>query len=351
MDERDHLVHRVRRCGDEAHGRRDRGSQVVGVEDARRIGEADDDLVVAGAHRHGRVASRELLREPQGDFGVDLRGDEVDERELVLLGDEPSDVRRGHRAATDEDLAEALAPRDALLRECCVELLLGDDAVPDQECAQGRPRPRECHGSQWEPGRSARARTGRGRPRRRQRPARSRPPAAVAPSCLARSNAWSIADSRAAGEATAKRSGTPRPLWSASDPTASGGSEMATRREPSGRTLIGSARTSRASASGSEHRGADAHLGLGELEIRQRVLLRDELGDLLFRHRARARRAPRRDGCRRCVGEGSRAVRRAPPRARPASRARRASGARRAPARDGVPPPCPCRIGRPGAIR
>ncbi len=150
MSERDRLVHRVRRCADETHGFRDGGSQIVGVEDPGRVGQSDDDLVVARAHGYGGEVSGELFGEKPRDLDVDLGGYEVDEREIVLLGDETSDVVCGHGPTSDENLAEPLAARDPLLCECCVDRFLREDPVPDEERAERGPRPGEPQrGRDW----------------------------------------------------------------------------------------------------------------------------------------------------------------------------------------------------------
>ena len=60
---------------------------------------------------------RKALREQERSLDVHACEVELDEGEVVLLGDEPGDLAAGHGAPLDEDLAEALVAGDALLRE------------------------------------------------------------------------------------------------------------------------------------------------------------------------------------------------------------------------------------------
>ena len=113
------------------------------VQHSRRVGEGDHYLVVAGTDGQRRILSCELLGEKQRDLWLHLGRDEIDERHLVLLGDEAGDVGWRHRPASDEDLAEPLASREALLGEGGLELVFGDDVVPDEECPERGPRVHE----------------------------------------------------------------------------------------------------------------------------------------------------------------------------------------------------------------
>ena len=91
----------------EAHVEPEREAEVVGGEDVRRVGDGDEDEVVAQeADRDGLVAARVLLRQQPRHRRVDLHRAEVEVLELVLLGQEPGDVAGGDPAARDDDLAE-----------------------------------------------------------------------------------------------------------------------------------------------------------------------------------------------------------------------------------------------------
>ena len=92
-----------------------------------------------------RQAARDLLREPASKRHHCVGLGEVDERQLVLLRDEPRDLFPSHVAALDESLAEPVA-REAVVAavstflEDLLELLDRDERVPNEQDAECRPR-------------------------------------------------------------------------------------------------------------------------------------------------------------------------------------------------------------------
>ncbi len=96
------------------------------------------------ADREGRAAARKLLGKPHRHGAVRIGLVQVDIGQLVLLGDEPRNLFARHDAALDERLAETLAGNAsvtavALLCERGFELCTADEAVADQQHAEGRP--------------------------------------------------------------------------------------------------------------------------------------------------------------------------------------------------------------------
>ena len=126
--------------------------QLVRVEDVRGIG--DDYLqrsVLEVADRKRRAAAGNVLAQQAGGQPIDVHVRQLDERELVLLGDEPGDRGRRDGSAIDEDLAEASAGREPLLRESGLQVRIGEQAsrtrrAPSggQRCATVRCDPRNC---------------------------------------------------------------------------------------------------------------------------------------------------------------------------------------------------------------
>ena len=106
MDERDRGVDGVGRCDPEAERDAEREPELVGVEHVRRVGDGDEQRAV-GLEADGQraVAAREVLREQRGRLDLDVGFRELDERELVLLGENARDLRARDVPALDEDLA------------------------------------------------------------------------------------------------------------------------------------------------------------------------------------------------------------------------------------------------------
>ena len=117
----------------------EREAEVVGGREIRRVGDGEEGrAVVEDAQGQRLVPARQLLRQ-QGDcLLVELGDVEVDELELVLLGQRARDRPLGREAEGDRDLAEAPARRGLLL-EHAPELFLGEDAAVDQQLAERNP--------------------------------------------------------------------------------------------------------------------------------------------------------------------------------------------------------------------
>ena len=88
---------------------------------------------------------RLVLGEEGRGAEVDVGLGERDERELVLLGEELGDLCVRHRSPLDQELSQA-AGRDPvvagvlLLREHRLQLVRVDEAVPQEQGAERRPR-------------------------------------------------------------------------------------------------------------------------------------------------------------------------------------------------------------------
>ena len=133
----------VRRGGDgELKLEPERDAQVVGGEDVRRVGHRDDDPVSRETDRHRPVAACELLGEERGGSRIGRRRVEVDELELVLLGERLRDLHLRHPAVRDDELTQTLAGA-SLLREGLVELRLGEQALAHEEIPEAKALPSE----------------------------------------------------------------------------------------------------------------------------------------------------------------------------------------------------------------
>ncbi len=125
------------RCGrhGEAHVEPEGEAEVVGGEDVRRVGDGDEDeLVAQEADREGLVAARVLLRQQPRHLGVDLHRAEIEVLEVVLLGQEPGHVAGGDPAPRDDDLADPV-PASILLGERLLELLGREHALAQEQRA------------------------------------------------------------------------------------------------------------------------------------------------------------------------------------------------------------------------
>lgn len=109
------------------------------------VGDGDEQRAVGEeADGEGGAATGKLFGEPHR-HGADRIGlVQIDIGQLVLFGNEPSNLRARHDTAFHERLAEPLAGDPsvtavALLGERGFELRTADEAVTDQQHAEGRP--------------------------------------------------------------------------------------------------------------------------------------------------------------------------------------------------------------------
>ena len=117
------------------HRRSERNFQVIGSNDVGRVVDSDENRAVfEKTNRDRAVAACQRFAQQTGRADVDRLADEVDEGELVLLGEHPGNLRGGHKAEVDENLAEPLAG-GLLVLQGRLELLDGECAVAEQKCS------------------------------------------------------------------------------------------------------------------------------------------------------------------------------------------------------------------------
>ena len=121
----------------------DRGAQqraqLVAGADVGRVGDRDEQAaVLEKADRDRVVVARDLRRQPFDGGRVDLGRVEVDELQLVLLGQRPRDRVRGHPAPLHKQLAEAQAGA-MLVDQSKLELLVRDQSLADEKRSQREP--------------------------------------------------------------------------------------------------------------------------------------------------------------------------------------------------------------------
>ena len=115
--------------------------QLVADADVRRVGDADQQMIVVIREEadRDRVEVARVARGEQLDcLGVDLGRVEVDELEVVLLGERAGDRRGLDPAPLDEELTEPEAGA-LLVDQCGLELLVGDETLPHEESAEREP--------------------------------------------------------------------------------------------------------------------------------------------------------------------------------------------------------------------
>ena len=114
-------------------------AELVRVDDVGGVRDDDEHRpVVRVTEREcGEPAGKALGEEPRGAV-LDPGEVDLDEREVVLLGDEPRNLRARHGVVLDEDLAEATVARDPLLGKRALELLLAHEAVAQEKRSERR---------------------------------------------------------------------------------------------------------------------------------------------------------------------------------------------------------------------
>ena len=133
VDPGDRPVDRFRGSDADTHRRSERNPQVIGGDDVGRIVDRDEDRsVLEKTNRDRAVAACQRFAQQTGRADVDRLADEVDERELVLLGEHPGNLCGSHKAGVDENLAEPLAG-GLLVLEGLLELFDGECAVAEQK--------------------------------------------------------------------------------------------------------------------------------------------------------------------------------------------------------------------------
>ena len=109
-------------------------SIVLGLE---RVGGRDvERQLVLGDGRDPQLA-RERLRDEAHDVRVDLAVLDVEHRHLELLGERRDEVVLADDAGVQQHVADP-RPRAVLLAQGGVDLLVGDDAVGDEQVADAR---------------------------------------------------------------------------------------------------------------------------------------------------------------------------------------------------------------------
>jgi D-aminoacyl-tRNA deacylase len=145
MNAVDGRLHRVGRDDREAKRRSERLAEVFGEEDGRGIGDCDEQRPARKrAERERMEVARQIAAQTTGDAEIDVVLAQVDERQLVLLGDELCDLLATDETPLDEQLAElvsrdALPTRVVLRAENGLEILLRDEPVAQQQHAECRP--------------------------------------------------------------------------------------------------------------------------------------------------------------------------------------------------------------------
>ena len=116
---RDRVRDRVGSRDADAHRHADREPELVREHHVGRVGDHDEHApVVEEANRERHVAAGQALREHQCCRDVDRGHVELDELELVLLGEDTRDRRRGRDSHLEQDLTESeLRPQTLQRRE------------------------------------------------------------------------------------------------------------------------------------------------------------------------------------------------------------------------------------------
>ena len=122
---------------DHAHRRAHRVEQPREQVGAQRIRGGDVDAVAVAAHRNRSQLPCELFAQEIRELGVELGAGEVDRLEAGLFGERAGELALGDEPELDEHVAESLAAR-ALRGQCFAELILGEDAAPDEQRAERR---------------------------------------------------------------------------------------------------------------------------------------------------------------------------------------------------------------------
>ena len=142
---------RVGRRDADAYRHPDGEPELVGEHDVRRVGDGDEQgAVLEELDRQRAVAARERLGQKERRGLIDRPGVEIDERELVLLGEHARDRAGIDESLLGQDLAEPPLRLRTLKLERALELRLGDGSVAEEERAQSRPLvpwlPHDFHG-------------------------------------------------------------------------------------------------------------------------------------------------------------------------------------------------------------
>ena len=141
VDPRDRALDRIARSDPDRDRNAEGKTKIVREHDVRRVRDRDEDrAVVEEAHGDGVIPASEVLGQQTRRVRFDDSFLELDVLELVLLCEDPADLRAGRRALLDEDLAEPPLRIRALLLERSFELLGGDQTVSDEKRAERGPR-------------------------------------------------------------------------------------------------------------------------------------------------------------------------------------------------------------------
>ena len=139
VDAADRSLDRVRRGDADPDRHAEREPQLVREHDVGRVGDRDHDgAVLEEVDRQRQVAPGQVLGQQHRRLDLDRGEVELDELELVLLREHPRDLCPRGVAPLDQDLAEPLLGRHALLDQRVLELLRRDRAVADEQRAERR---------------------------------------------------------------------------------------------------------------------------------------------------------------------------------------------------------------------
>jgi len=146
VDECDRGVDRLRPDDREARRGSESAAKLVREDHGRRVADGDEERAVGEkVDGHRREAAREVLGQEDRHFQIDVDLFELDERELVLLGDQPGHLGLSDDAALDEELAEPpsrdpLLPGVALIVQDGFEIFLCHEPIPHEQDPECGPR-------------------------------------------------------------------------------------------------------------------------------------------------------------------------------------------------------------------
>ena len=116
------------------------GAQLLVVDRAGRVGNHDEHRSIREIRDgESRMTPDELNWKQRCRSRVDVVLGQLDERQLVLLGERAADIVFAQSPASDQDLAESSRAREPLLGKRGIELVLGHKPVAKEERSQDGP--------------------------------------------------------------------------------------------------------------------------------------------------------------------------------------------------------------------
>ena len=131
----DEVQHRLAGGQGDGHARAAERFELDGGLTVRGIGQEHRELVAHAQDRHGLVTPQDRLGQRPSDLQVDHLVRQLDERDVQRLGQRPAELLLRDRAHSEQELADAVAPRP-LARQGLVQLLARDEPALDQDLAQ-----------------------------------------------------------------------------------------------------------------------------------------------------------------------------------------------------------------------